>query len=155
MHSRIFVLVDKDDIDKEELFVPDIDDVECHTDYVCESDDLEGDVEWLSDAYKIKVNKKEEKFFINRQEFIRALKEEKIAKVENAKKLLNSKPAKDLTDIDIFRVTECLTDRCGFLFIYNDDQCVAGNFMDLLRELEFSKEFDNEIEIVASYDYHY
>ena len=153
MHSRIFVVIDKDGINKEDLFVPDYEDIQYFGDYVVESDDLEDDVEWLANVYKISVKKKDSRFFINRDEFIEALKEDRYERIKNAKKVLDSKPIELLTDADIYFANEYLSGKNSLMFIYNDHQYV-DNSMYLLREMDNSTNANNEIEIVASYDYH-
>ena len=152
MHSKIFVLVDKN-IDRDDLLIPDYEDVKCIADYV-ENSNLEDDIIWLGNTYEIDIKKKDGKFFLNREEFLKTLMKEKTKSIENAKKLLDSKPVGNLTEMDIYKTIKYLTDSGSFLFAYNNNQYLES-LIELFYEMESSAGVNKEIEIVASYDYHF
>ena len=153
-HSRVFVLTDDEDImeENEEVYGPSYEElisVYPAADYISDSN-LDDDILWFKDIYKIEVKKKNDYYIINRQQFLDCLKQDTIKNIEKAKSLLNEKPAADITDTDIFEVVSLLEDKYSFLFYMDGVLFTPAEFISYLSNMQ-----DDTLVIASSYDYHY
>ena len=152
-HSRIFVLMEEDIIEEsEKVHGPSYEElisVYPAADYIDDSN-LDDDILWFKDVYKIEVKKKNGYYIINRQQFLDCLRKDTIKNIEKAKSLLNKKPAADITDTDIFEVVSLLQDKYSFLFYMDGILFTPAEFSRYLSDMQ-----DDTLAIVASYDYHF
>ena len=152
MHSRIFVLRDDKDLGGDNFFHPKPIDIGKEVDYIDDSD-LQDDIKWFIDYYSLSFEKKDGRYFMNREDFHRALEFEKYKKLKKAKNILTSKPLYELKELEIWDAYSSLSDDSGFLFIYNRNPYVEGP-IELSFEL-INNRNRKELEIVKSYDYHF
>jgi len=155
MHSRIYVLAD--DIDVDVISTPMdyelydyIKSVNPLADYVSNSGDFDGDIEWLCETYKIKAKKVEGKYAINRKELLNKLKKDKIKNIKEAKNILCTTKPEDLSNVDIYKIVSLLKNNDNFLFYYNDDLLTPNDLIDYIKHSN-----SEYIYIIDTFDYHY
>ena len=152
-HSRIFVLKDMN-TDIEDIFELEFEELVsvCPiADYIDDDTNLDDDILWFENVYGIEIRKENGHYFINRYQFIDKLKKAMIDNIEEAKNILNNKPASEITDMDVFNVVRLLRNNDGFLFYFNN---ILLTIIDVINYLELSSD-KGDIEIVKTYDYHY
>jgi len=149
MHSRIFV-ISEDFTEEKELFSWDDPETaaQLKVDYIVPSENFIDDIEWLQDAYGIKISKEEgDKYFIPSDE-IRILKNslEKIRK----KRLETIAYELKKDSPNLWKIAYEAWNQHGFFFYM--ENCI-WNEMELLEYLE--KRIPEKLYVLESYDYHF
>lgn len=156
MHGRIFVFKDEK-MSEDDIFFPEWENIKdaCPmADYYNEDTFIEEDVEWLSNAYGIKLYREkngELHFYINSDEFLRVLKEDRVKRLEKVKEILEKKPLEEINDADVYKMRELINDSNGFLYTYGVLEVLTGDNLIFY----FEKEKPEKLEIVTTIDYHY
>ncbi len=157
MHSRVFVINDVN---------PDYEDVDtdidfetfqifCSSaDYLDESDNFDSDAEWFAESYGVEIQKNDNGYSFDLTPFMAKLEVTRIARIEQAKEILNSKPAEDIDDIDLWRAIDYLESKTGFLFYLNGNLYTEMDLIGCLNDY-YPSENKPKFEILKIYDYHF
>ena len=148
MHNRIFV-ISREFTEEKGLFPWEEPGTVAmlRVDYIVPSEDFIDDIEWLQDAYGIKVFKERNKYFIPSNEIkilkdsLEKIKNERLEKV--AEELKKERPS-------LWRIAYRAWNQYGFFFYMNS---TIWNEMELLEYLE--RGIPKRLFILESYDYHY
>ena len=152
-HSRIFMFKDEN-TELDDVFKPDYEELisACPAaDYIDEDTSLSDDIDWFNSVYGNIVTEKDGRYFVEKEDLIRVLEENKIKRVKEVREKLLNKSPEELSSTDIYLIAESLEDKNSFLFGLNNHSYLTTSLY-FLDDLQYCK--SDTLEIVKTYDYH-